>query len=115
MSAIGSSAVSGEQTNSSKIAPDFTAIKKKQQATWSSGDYSVVASRIVYQAEQLCETADLQAGWRVLDVATGSAGTRRSRRLGAGVRSSARIMRPSCWSAKNSCQSGASGGGVPRG
>jgi SAM-dependent methyltransferase len=32
----------------------------------------VVASRIVYQAEQLCETADLQAGWRVLDVATGS-------------------------------------------
>ena len=72
MSAIGSSAVSGDQSNSSKITPDFTAIKKKQQATWSSGDYSVVASRIVYQAEQLCETADLQAGWRVLDVATGS-------------------------------------------
>jgi ubiquinone/menaquinone biosynthesis C-methylase UbiE len=72
MSAIGSSAVSGDQSSSSKMAPDFAAIKKKQQATWSSGDYSVVASRIVYQAEQLCETADLQAGWRVLDVATGS-------------------------------------------
>jgi ubiquinone/menaquinone biosynthesis C-methylase UbiE len=26
----------------------------------------------VFQAEHLCETADLQAGWRVLDVATGS-------------------------------------------
>ncbi len=52
--------------------PDYSAVKQKQQATWSSGDFSVVAARIVYQAEHLCETADLQAGWRVLDVATGS-------------------------------------------
>jgi len=52
--------------------PDFEAIKKRQQATWASGDFSVVASRIVLQAEQLCEAVDLQAGWRVLDVATGS-------------------------------------------
>ncbi len=51
---------------------DFSAVKQQQQATWASGDFSVVAARIVYQAEQLCETADLQAGWRVLDVATGS-------------------------------------------
>jgi SAM-dependent methyltransferase len=47
-------------------------VKQRQQGTWASGDFSVVAARIVYQAEQLCETADLQAGWRVLDVATGS-------------------------------------------
>jgi SAM-dependent methyltransferase len=53
-------------------APDFTAIKSRQQKTWASGDFSVVASRIVFQAEHLCETADLQAGCRVLDVATGS-------------------------------------------
>ncbi len=52
--------------------PNFAAIKERQQATWASGDFAVVAARIVYQAEQLCETADLQAGWRVLDVATGS-------------------------------------------
>lgn len=52
--------------------PDFAAIKQRQQAIWASGDFSVVAARIVYQAEQLCETADVQAGWRVLDVATGS-------------------------------------------
>src|SRR6478735_7816579 len=52
--------------------PDFSAVKRRHQATWASGDFSVVAARIVYQAEQLCETADLQAGWRVLDVATGS-------------------------------------------
>ena len=54
------------------MASNYAAIKQRQQATWASGDFSVVASRIVYQAEQLCETADLQAGWRVLDVATGS-------------------------------------------
>jgi ubiquinone/menaquinone biosynthesis C-methylase UbiE len=53
-------------------APDFAAIKTRQQGTWASGDFSVVASRIVFQAEHLCETADIQAGWRVLDVATGS-------------------------------------------
>jgi ubiquinone/menaquinone biosynthesis C-methylase UbiE len=54
------------------LAPDFAAVKGRQQKTWASGDFSVVASRIVFQAEHLCETADLQAGWRVLDVATGS-------------------------------------------
>lgn len=54
------------------LAPDFAAVKCRQQKVWASGDFSVVASRIVFQAEHLCETADLQAGWRVLDVATGS-------------------------------------------
>jgi ubiquinone/menaquinone biosynthesis C-methylase UbiE len=57
---------------SSATLPDLAAIKKRQQATWASGDFSVVAARIVFQAELLCEAADLQAGWRVLDVATGS-------------------------------------------
>src|SRR2546423_11275071 len=54
------------------LVPDFAAVKCRQQNVWASGDFSVVASRIVFQAEHLCETADLQAGWRVLDVATGS-------------------------------------------
>ena len=52
--------------------PDLEAIKQRQQQTWASGDFSVVASRIMIVAEQLCDTADLHAGWRVLDVATGS-------------------------------------------
>ena len=52
--------------------PDFDAVKRRQQATWAAGDFSVVAARIQFQAEHLCETADLQAGMRVLDVATGS-------------------------------------------
>jgi SAM-dependent methyltransferase len=51
---------------------DLGAIKQRQQQTWASGDFSVVAARIVLVAELLCDSADLHAGWRVLDVATGS-------------------------------------------
>lgn len=59
-------------TATAEAAPDLTAVKGRQRQTWASGDYAAVAARIVYQSEHLCETADLQAGWRVLDVATGS-------------------------------------------
>ncbi len=52
--------------------PDLKQVKSRQQATWASGDFSRVASRIVWVAEQLVEAADVQAGDRVLDVATGS-------------------------------------------
>ena len=52
--------------------PDLVAVKQRQQQAWSSGDFAVVAARIVLVAEHLCDTADLHAGWRVLDVATGS-------------------------------------------
>jgi SAM-dependent methyltransferase len=52
--------------------PDLGAIKQRQQQTWASGDFGVVAARIVLVAEQLCDSADLHAGWRVLDVATGT-------------------------------------------
>ncbi|MCC6230059.1 MAG: class I SAM-dependent methyltransferase [Phycisphaerales bacterium] len=51
---------------------NFVQVKSKQQAAWASGDFSKVASRIVWVAEQLVESADVQAGDRVLDVATGS-------------------------------------------
>jgi SAM-dependent methyltransferase len=47
-------------------------IKARQQRMWASGDYAAVGSRIDWIAERLCECADLVAGWRVLDVATGS-------------------------------------------
>jgi len=53
-------------------APDLGAVKQRQQQAWASGDFHAVAARIVLVAEQLCDTADLHAGWRVLDVATGS-------------------------------------------
>lgn len=56
----------------SPAGPDLAAVKQRQQATWATGDFSYVAARIVFAAEVLAENADLQAGWRVLDVATGS-------------------------------------------
>jgi ubiquinone/menaquinone biosynthesis C-methylase UbiE len=52
--------------------PDLAAVKARQQATWSSGDFHAVAARIALTAEHLVDSADLHAGWRVLDVATGS-------------------------------------------
>src|SRR5215208_386837 len=55
-----------------EAAPDLAAVKQRQQQTWASGDFSVMASRIVLVAEQLCDAADLHAGWHVLDVATGT-------------------------------------------
>lgn len=59
-------------TTATTAAPDFTSIKARQQATWASGDFSVVAARIQLVAELLAESAGLVAGTRVLDVATGS-------------------------------------------
>ena len=53
-------------------APDFAAIKERQQQVWATGDYAVVGTMIAYMAETLCEAMDLHAGWRVLDVAGGS-------------------------------------------
>jgi ubiquinone/menaquinone biosynthesis C-methylase UbiE len=53
-------------------SPDLAAIKAKQQATWSSGDYSVIGSTLQIVGETLCEAADVSAGDRVLDVACGN-------------------------------------------
>jgi ubiquinone/menaquinone biosynthesis C-methylase UbiE len=55
-----------------RLTPDLAAVKQKQQQAWASGDFHAVAARIVLVAEQLVDTADLRAGWHVLDVATGS-------------------------------------------
>jgi SAM-dependent methyltransferase len=52
--------------------PDFAAVKKRQQATWSAGDYAVIGTTLQIVGETLCETVDLQAGESVLDVAAGN-------------------------------------------
>jgi ubiquinone/menaquinone biosynthesis C-methylase UbiE len=59
------------QTSVAPVA-DLAAVKTRQQQTWASGDYAAVAARIVLVAEQLCDAADLHAGWHVLDIATGT-------------------------------------------
>lgn len=51
---------------------EIEAIKAKQQATWSSGDYSVIGTGLQLVGESLCETIDAPAGAKVLDVAAGN-------------------------------------------
>jgi ubiquinone/menaquinone biosynthesis C-methylase UbiE len=55
--------------------PDLAVVKDRQQRTWSAGDYAIVGATLQIVGEQLCETADLRPGQRVLDVATGNGGT----------------------------------------
>lgn len=52
--------------------PDLAAIKTRQHAAWSSGDYAVVGTTLQIVGEQLCETLDLLSGQSVLDVAAGN-------------------------------------------
>jgi ubiquinone/menaquinone biosynthesis C-methylase UbiE len=51
---------------------DLMAVKRRQQATWSSGDYAVIGTTLTITGEMLCEAVDLRAGQRVLDVAAGN-------------------------------------------
>ena len=53
-------------------APDFTAIKNRQQATWASGDFAIIGTTLQIVGESLAEAADVRAGERVLDVAAGN-------------------------------------------
>ncbi len=53
-------------------AASLEAIKTKQQAMWSSGDYAVVGTTLQIIGETLCEALDVRAGERVLDVAAGN-------------------------------------------
>jgi SAM-dependent methyltransferase len=53
-------------------APDYAAIKQRQQATWASGDFAVVGTTLQIVGESLAEAADVRAGERVLDVAAGN-------------------------------------------
>jgi SAM-dependent methyltransferase len=50
----------------------FDALTARQKQTWASGDYGAVAALIHPIAEDLVQAADLSAGARVLDVASGT-------------------------------------------
>ncbi len=56
----------------SATQPDFTAVKTRQRAAWSSGDYAVVGTTLQIVGEALCEALDLRSTQRVLDVAAGN-------------------------------------------
>ena len=52
--------------------PDLSAVKAKQQAAWSAGDYAIIGRTLQIVGENLCEAVNLRAGERVLDVAAGN-------------------------------------------
>jgi SAM-dependent methyltransferase len=51
---------------------DLSALKSRQQAAWSTGNYAVVGTTLQIVGETLCEALDLRSGSRVLDVAAGN-------------------------------------------
>ncbi|HTK17659.1 MAG TPA: class I SAM-dependent methyltransferase [Acidimicrobiia bacterium] len=63
---------STSQPGSSLTDEQLDAIKTRQQATWSSGDFAVIGTTLQLVGELLCEAVDIDAGWQVLDVAAGN-------------------------------------------
>ena len=59
-------------TTVTTAVPDYAAIKGKQNAAWSSGDYAVIGTTLQIVGESLAEALDLRAGQKVLDVAAGN-------------------------------------------
>ena len=53
-------------------AADLAKVKARQQETWSSGDYATVGTTLQIVGENLCESLDVRAGQKVLDVAAGN-------------------------------------------
>lgn len=53
-------------------APDYAAIKTKQNAAWASGDYAKVGVTLQIAGEELAETMDMAPDTKILDVAAGN-------------------------------------------
>ncbi|MEM9104119.1 MAG: class I SAM-dependent methyltransferase [Pseudomonadota bacterium] len=53
-------------------APNYDAIKTKQNAAWSSGDYRKIGVTLQVIGEDLAEAANIAPGAQVLDVAAGN-------------------------------------------
>jgi ubiquinone/menaquinone biosynthesis C-methylase UbiE len=54
------------------VAPDYAAIKVRQQATWASGDFGRIGVTLQIVGETLVEAVDLRSTDKVLDVAAGN-------------------------------------------
>lgn len=51
---------------------DLEALKSRQHAAWSSGDYAVIGTTLQIVGEELCEALDIRSTASVLDVAGGN-------------------------------------------
>jgi ubiquinone/menaquinone biosynthesis C-methylase UbiE len=69
---MNTAAVSDSQTRQSADSVDLKALKLRQQAAWSSGDYAVIGTTLQIVGEELCEALDVRSGQKVLDVAAGN-------------------------------------------
>jgi ubiquinone/menaquinone biosynthesis C-methylase UbiE len=67
-----SSTVPVTRTREPAAQADLPALKARQRAAWSSGDYAIVGTTLQIVGEELCETLDVRSGQRVLDVAAGN-------------------------------------------
>lgn len=52
--------------------PDFATVTSRQQQTWATGDFNVIALNIIEASDNLVRALDPHAGQRILDVACGS-------------------------------------------
>jgi SAM-dependent methyltransferase len=68
MSTSSAAAIQGQQPS----PVDLQALKSRQHAAWSSGDYAIVGTTLQIVGEELCEALDLRPGQKVLDVAAGN-------------------------------------------
>lgn len=59
-------------TTITAAAPDYPAIKARQNAAWASGDYARIGVTLQIVGESLAEAMDLRPGASVLDVAAGN-------------------------------------------
>ena len=57
---------------SQNLKPDLDAVKVRQQAAWSSGDYAIIGTTLQIVGEDLCEALDIRSYQKVLDVAAGN-------------------------------------------
>ena len=58
--------------NQPTVTVVLEALKSRQHAAWSSGDYAIVGTTLQIVGEQLCEALDMRSGQKVLDVAAGN-------------------------------------------
>src|SRR5437588_9315541 len=72
MTAATATAANPVRRDANAVQSDLAAIKTRQQAAWSSGNYAVVGTTLQIVGEELCEALDLRAGSKVLDVAAGN-------------------------------------------
>jgi ubiquinone/menaquinone biosynthesis C-methylase UbiE len=63
---------SSTRQNSPPSQLDFPVLKARQRSAWSAGDYARIGTTLQIVGENLCESLDVRAGMRVLDVAAGN-------------------------------------------